>query len=343
MKLRNALIALALITTVLAVVVLMGTLFIKEPVEPGISTSPTSACKSDCALLTEPDDGIAPVRKMIQSATTSVDLVMYELEDSAIEADLSAAHKRGVAVRVLLSPGYEGEPSAVNEAAYDVLRDHGVAVRWSPDYFALTHEKSLVVDDAEALIMSFNFVPKYYPTGRDFGIFDRNTSDIAAMARAFNADWQGSGGAADAASDLVWSPGSRVAITALINGAHDTLDIYNEEMADDGIINALLAAASRGVVVRIVMTYSPDWKSAFKKLIGAGVDIRTYSASASRYIHAKMIIADGARAFVGSENFSATSLDNNRELGIIISSEAIIQSLEQTFDSDWQLASPFKL
>jgi phosphatidylserine/phosphatidylglycerophosphate/cardiolipin synthase-like enzyme len=284
---------------------------------------------------------------MIQGATRTIDLVMYELEDKAIEADLAAARARGVVVRVLLSPGYEGEPSAINEAAYDALRARGAAVRWSPDYFALTHEKSLVVDGAQALIMSFNLLPKYYPTGRDFAIVDNDPHDISAMEDAFNADWQGSVVTASAGQDLVWSPGSRSAITALIDRATFSLDLYNEEMADSDIVSALIRAAARGVAVHIVMTYSPNWKSSFEELAAAGVSIRTYGTDASLYIHAKMIVADGAqenaaRAFVGSENFSATSLDQNRELGIIVSNMDIIQSLEATFDHDWDGATPFK-
>jgi cardiolipin synthase len=37
----------------------------------------------------------------------------------------------------------------------------------------------------------------------------------------------------------------------------------------------------------------------------------------SPYIHAKMFLVDGQRAFVGSVNVSDNSLNNNRELGII--------------------------
>jgi phosphatidylserine/phosphatidylglycerophosphate/cardiolipin synthase-like enzyme len=56
------------------------------------------------------------------------------------------------------------------------------------------------------------------------------------------------------------------------------------------------------------------------------------------YIHAKMIVADGSLAFVGSENFSTTSLDNNRELGVLLTNAQIISTLQQTFQSDWAVS-----
>jgi len=40
-------------------------------------------------------------------------------------------------------------------------------------------------------------------------------------------------------------------------------------------------------------------------------------------------------AFVGSENLSPTSLDHNRELGVLIGDPIAIARLEATFVQDW--------
>jgi len=318
----------------------------------------TASVGGALSLITEPDDGIAPVLTMINGATKSVDLVMYELDDTQVEAALVANERRGVAVRVLLSAGYDGASSTVNGPAYNFLLARGVAMRWSPSYFSLTHEKSLVVDDARALIMTFNLTSKYYATGRDFGIVDGDVHDVAAMERTFGDDWRGSGvndseraslggNNGDAGDDLVWSPGSGPALIALINGATKSLYVYNEEMADMDVTKALIDAAEGGVAVYVVMTGADEWKWDFAELATAGVHVRTYAddASAPLYIHAKMIVADAgsasARAFVGSENFSAASLGENRELGIMVSDPAIINSLVKTFSADWRAATPF--
>jgi cardiolipin synthase A/B len=52
-------------------------------------------------------------------------------------------------------------------------------------------------------------------------------------------------------------------------------------------------------------------------------------------MHAKMMVADGSSAFVGSENISRNSLDNNRELGLIFSDQSLITTLQTTFQQDW--------
>lgn len=326
----------------LAIIILVVTLFIiSKNSLPAHFVNKQNHFNSDLAVITEPDAGIAPILSLIQNASISVDLVMYELEDKQIEQALVADEKRGVAVRVLLSNGYKGQSFPQNQKAYDFLRTNGVSVEWTQNYFALTHEKSLVVDGNTALIMTFNFTPQYYSTSRDFGIIDRDQNDIEAMHETFDSDWQGSGVAAGDGDELVWSPGSEPAMIALINSAHRSLDIYNEEMADPYVTKALIDAAERGVSVDIDMTYSDEWKNAFEELTTAGVHVRTYDPKASLYIHAKMILVDGTRAFIGSENFSQSSLDDNRELGIVLTDSKVIAALTAIFNNDWKSATLF--
>lgn len=76
------------------------------------------------------------------------------------------------------------------------------------------------------------------------------------------------------------------------------------------------------------------------ELSAAGVHIRTYSARAPLYIHPKMILTS-SRVFLGSQNFSYTSLQRNRELGLITTNPTIRTSLRQTFDSDYAGARPY--
>ena len=98
----------------------------------------------------------------------------------------------------------------------------------------------------------------------------------------------------------------------MIDQARRTLDVYAEEIADRQVEEALIAAHRRGVVVRIICTGAGD----VRRLQDAGLQVITRKTP---YIHAKIFLADGTAMFLGSENISATSLDNNREMGLIIS------------------------
>jgi len=269
---------------------------------------------------------------------------MYQLEDTAVEQALADDASRGVVVRVLLNNGYYGaKENTGNDTAFQYLAAHGVSVHATPARFALTHEKSFVIDASEAAIMTMNLTPQYYKSGREFVVLDNDANDVSAMESAFDDDWNNTNTPAPNGDSLIWSPGSENALIALIDSAQTSLNIYNEEMADTKIIHALEAAAARGVSVRVVMTYSSSWKKAFTELVAGGVAVRTYAANAPLYIHAKVVIRDGTQAFLGSENFSSNSLNKNRELGLIVSDPGVLSALEDTFEKDWGGATAFGL
>jgi phosphatidylserine/phosphatidylglycerophosphate/cardiolipin synthase-like enzyme len=56
----------------------------------------------------------------------------------------------------------------------------------------------------------------------------------------------------------------------------------------------------------------------------------------ARYkLHAKCIVVDNQRFFIGSQNLRTVSLDERREAGIIIEDEAMARKIERIFDEDW--------
>ena len=174
--------------------------------------------------------------------------------------------------------------------------------------------------------MTLNLTSQYYSSTRDFAVVTTDHADVAAIEQVFDAglDRLRPPQPGPTGTNLVWSPGAEAPILALIDSARHSLLVENEEMDDPDVVEALEAAARRGVDVEVVMTYSSSWASAFDDLVDAGVRVGTYSSDASLYIHAKVIVADGTTAFVGSQNFSVSSLDYNRELGIITDDPALV-------------------
>jgi len=170
---------------------------------------------------------------------------------------------------------------------------------------------------------------------------DSNRTDVTAIERVFGHDLAHTAVTPGDGRDLVWSPtDSEAKLLAIINGAHHSLRIYSEEMGDTTVEKALVAAAKRGVDVRVVgENQDGEYDSDFSLLAKAGVQIRYYSSSDGFYIHGKVVEADygqrGAKVFVGSENFSNTSLNRNRELGLVISARAVMASIAATFATDF--------
>jgi len=300
-------------------------------------SSPATAASSKYTLVTEPTDNYQAIYSLIKSAQSSIDMTMYELTDSTAESDLASAAGRGVTVKVILDVNRE---KSNNQSAFTYLQSHGVQVVWAPTTYAATHQKTITVDGTTAAIMSGNLTSQYYSTSRDFAVLDTNLVDIAAITKVFNADFAGTAITPTDGDNLVWSPtDAQTKLLALINSATSTLSVENEEMADTAITNALVAAAKRGVAVEVTMTANSSYDTAFNELVAAGAKVHLYAATASLYIHAKVIDVDAAlsahRDYVGSINFSDYSMNKNRELGFISSDTAIDAGLDSTLAADF--------
>ena len=127
-------------------------------------------------------------------------------------------------------------------------------------------------------------------------------------------------------------------------------------MNDNQIVDEIAKKAASGVAVQVLMTggtkdgsdgpyYNFDYN--FQKIAKAGGLIRLFPSSAEfMYIHAKVLLADArtedAMAFVGSQNISGSSLDFNRELGVVLRGPKSTHLLIETFDSDLQIAGLVK-
>lgn len=292
----------------------------------------------DVQLLVEPDDGLPPLTRAIRAANASLWLTMYILTDRTLIHDLEYAHAYGVDVRVILEPHPFGTVSDLNRYAYNNLMAADIPVHWSSSRFRLTHEKSMLVDGATAYIMSTNFTRSAFRANREFDVVDRTPRDVAALRALFLADWRGHS-YAPRDPNLPLSPSdARPLLTALIGAARRSLDVYAEELQDAGIERALAAAARRGVRVRVILPAAAGFDPAalgVAAITRAGAQVHRLP-QAYLYVHAKAMVVDRRRAFVGSENFSTASLDQNRELGVVVADQGAIDRIEQTLEADWR-------
>jgi cardiolipin synthase A/B len=289
-------------------------------------------------LVTEPTQGYTPIYNLINSATTSIDMTMYELTDTTAEQDLVAAAARGVTVRVILDQNLE---KSNNTTAYNYLNANGVPTHWAMTTYAATHQKTITIDDSTTAIMTGNLTSQYYSTSRDFAVIENNSYDVNAIEKTFNADYAGTAWTPTDGDHLVWSPtDAQTQILGIINNATTSLEVENEEMGLPAVTTALEDAAARGVNVEVTMTNDDnEYGSEFDALTAAGVHVHLYAYTASLYIHAKIIVADygtsAAMVDVGSQNFSSASLTKNRELGFITNNTSIISGINSAFVSDY--------
>ena len=124
------------------------------------------------------------------------------------------------------------------------------------------------------------------------------------------------------------------AITTLIEGARDTLDVVNPYVTDRGMIGRIVAAANRGARVRLFVPANPNnWACGaaeqfhHKRLLEAGVQILGYP----KMLHAKAFVADGERVLAGTCNLEAWSLKRFFEIDIGFESAELAAQFDEQF------------
>ena len=292
-------------------------------------------------LIVLPDDSSRPILEVIEGTTRSLWVKMFVYSDPALLKAVIAAKRRGVHVRVMLNPARRsGEQD--NEGTRKALMRADIEVRDANPAFDLTHEKSMVSDGTIGIVKSLNWATENLTETRDYAVVTKRRHDVAEMIECFEADWHRHAFDPRRGGHLVWCPGpGRARICRFIDRARHTLFVQNERFQDAVVIEHLVRAARRGVKVH-VMARPPHTLKRTKLVEGVGglrilhdAGIKTHTLRHLK-LHAKMLLADGVAAIVGSINLAPGSLDGRRELAIEVRDRGIVRRLHQIARHDWK-------
>ena len=220
------------------------------------------------------------------------------------------------------------------------------------------HRKLYVIDGAVAWTGGAG-IEDHFENGGFHDVMVRVTGDVVRQAQAaFLTSFRGHGGPlpddlsrhfpepADAGATPIAVaqviPGGFVAASQAlreqIDGARRRLDVMNPYVTDRDMIERVLAAARRGVRVRLVVSETSNNKQAsaalrhrYPDLIAAGVEIWELPGTV---VHAKVVIADDVVSF-GTVNLDSWALYRNSEIMMLArSAEAAALFEERLFEPD---------
>ena len=220
------------------------------------------------------------------------------------------------------------------------------------------HRKLYVVDGEVAWTGGAG-IEDHFENGGFHDVMVRVTGDVVRQARAaFLTSFRGHGGPLPDDLDPYFPapaehgeipvaltqviPGGFVAasqaIREQIDGARRRLDVMNPYLTDRDMLERILAAARRGVRVRLVVSETSNNAQAsaalrhrYRDLLAAGVEIWERPGTV---VHAKVVVADDTVSF-GTVNLDSWALYRNSEIAIIARSADTAAAFEQRlFDPD---------
>jgi cardiolipin synthase A/B len=300
------------------------------------------------SLIVLPDDSAKPILDAIHGATKSLRVKMFLFSDPTLLKAVIAARQRGLKVRIMLNPARRDGESE-NQESRIKLEAGGVDVMDSNPEYDVTHEKSMVVDDATAFVKSLNWDTKNLTETRDYAIVTSHGHEVAEIIECFEADWNRKPFKGDEHSHMIWCCGNgRDRIAQFIDDAKDSIFLQNERYQDAVIIERLVRAARRGVKLHVMAC--PPHKLKKQKLVEAvggmrimqDVGVKIHKLKHLK-LHAKMLLADHARAIVGSINLAPGSFDTRRELAIEVRDDDVIERLTKIASHDWEHSHPLDL
>jgi phosphatidylserine/phosphatidylglycerophosphate/cardiolipin synthase-like enzyme len=144
---------------------------------------------SDEVAQTAPGEEIrAMLRSALIRARQRVLAEIYTLTDPEVVAQLIAAHRRGLDVRVLLDPN-----QVYNFHAYAVLREGGVEVRWYPVPRGILLHAKIGLFDEVLVLGSANWTLSGLGVNHELDIETGDAGAVDAYRTRFESDWGRSG------------------------------------------------------------------------------------------------------------------------------------------------------
>lgn len=290
------------------------------------------------AVDTQPDTGRGALVDLVRGAQESIALSVYMIGVNNDVVDALVERAAEVDVRVI------ADGRATTQHTLDALEQAGARAQTQPDEFVYVrygpyyHPKFAVIDRQRAWVSTSNLLEPYMSSERNFDAFDDDPEDVADLLEIFEADWERRPPDVDCTRLVVSPVNARERIEAFIDGAERTLDVESMQLADRRVREHIAARAAAGVVVRVILAH-PCWirnnTDAAEVLQAAAIDVRWMSEYDA---HVKMMVADGSRAYLGSVNMSRTSIDRNREVGLVVHDAPAIEVMATTFEHDWSVA-----
>ncbi len=339
---------------------------------PYSTPSPLTIGADEVCLYTYGADLYAAMLTAIESARESIYLETFIWKGDVLGKQFKAALARkaaeGVRVYVIFDgfanlvvpPHFKRFPITINMLEYRTLRQ--VWYIFDPRRYARDHRKLLIVDHAVAFIGGFNIGQLYATQWRDTHLAIRGPTALD-LAHAFVDFWNNNRGRHPAIPPLprrAWPRQIRLARNDPARLIFPIRGMYLEAIEraqryiyctnayfipDRVILSALIAAAQRGVDVRILLPWqsnhvSADWlaRGFFDQCLRNGIRIFGYKDA---MIHAKTATIDGIWSTIGTANLDRLSLVGNYEINVEIIDAAFATLMQQIFLDD--TANAFEL
>lgn len=123
----------------------------------------------------------------------------------------------------------------------------------------------------------------------------------------------------------------------VINNTKEELNIAIYNLDNKNIVEAISAAAERGVSIKIIAdgenTENKDSKKIFDELEALNIPVKI---NTDEKMHIKLTISDNQTVVTGSFNYTKDSAEDNQEVLLTVSDTELALAMNDTYNEMWE-------
>lgn len=287
-------------------------------------------------LLLSPFKSHEWVIDMIKNAKYTIDIWWYQISDKVFINTLKQKAAQWVKIRIILENSTYWENNKEFRQLLKQIDKTTITIK-SDEHLETNfqHAKTIIIDNESFLVSSANFTYWWFFANREHWFIASEPLHTQLLAQQFESD------RTDTFLRKITYPSSlricpyncRDELSSLIAQAQSEIIIQAQYLEDPILIDQLIEKITWWITLRIIV-----WKYQDTILPEPLKEkVRTMS---DPNVHAKAILIDWSKLYLGSMNLSTNAVEKNREIGIVTSDKFVIRQFISQFDQDRQSISP---
>jgi phosphatidylserine/phosphatidylglycerophosphate/cardiolipin synthase-like enzyme len=311
------------------------------------------------------EDCRAPLINLIRAERVGIDVAFWFMEDARYSGELARKAQEGVPVRVLVDTRANAQ-HPINDQVIAQMAAAGIPIRTKTGGPILHWKLMLFAGQQQVEFSGANYSPGAftpiipYVNYTDEAIyFSSDPAIVQSFMRKFDDSWIDPSLFTNYANvpatrarryaqfaitpQLNFPPGEnyRTRAVARYNAEPSAIDVLMFRITDTAHTDAMIAAAQRGVRVRLITELdeyrlpSRMWHSwNLDRLYMAGIPVRVRAHAGLNHEKAVILRGQGMTIF-GSSNWTSPSADGQEEHNLFTTSPAMLQWFSSQFDRKW--------
>lgn len=274
--------------------------------------------------------------KSLSNADDTVKIQTYDFTKKEIKQIMKSLLEKWVIVNLIMENNkyqqYQNTWQQIEEYFSDYPR---FQIRSDEQMWTLyTHSKIALVD-SWFWVQTANLTHSSFVANREHFFYSENSWVWNSLNNIFDKDWNGESIELDDIHPnlVVCNINCRAVIENLLSNAEKSILIQTQYILDENVLEILKGKSDELDDMRFIVS-DTDSNDFLIDYFGPWVARK----SSKYYNHTKMILVDDEILLLWSMNLSDTSLDKNREIGILIIDKDIINEYKKLFENDRKIS-----